>query len=159
MRGNPGKRPLNGNEPTPRREMPEPPAHLSPAARAEWDRLAPQLFEMGTLTQVDRAVFALYCSAWGDEVEARTLENQSGQVNGFTIGKVVKGENGLGLSPTSNLSSMAFKRLKAVIPELGLSPSSRSRLHVPPAAPTDDYEKFLAAGPRIAPGTAKKRRA
>ncbi len=36
--GNPGKRPLNLDEPQPEPTLPEPPAHLSDEAKAEWGR-------------------------------------------------------------------------------------------------------------------------
>jgi len=43
LTGNPGKRPLNPNEPRPEATIPDAPAELSAGARAEWDRLAADL--------------------------------------------------------------------------------------------------------------------
>ena len=47
IRGNPGKRDLNSNEPQPDMVMPDPPDTLSDEARAQWDVVAPQLHTMG----------------------------------------------------------------------------------------------------------------
>ena len=46
------------------------PEHLSPAAQAEWRRLAQSLQQDGLLTQVDRAALAAYCQSYGRWVEA-----------------------------------------------------------------------------------------
>ena len=43
LTGNPGKRPLNGDEPRPEANIPECPPELGPVARAEWDRLVGEL--------------------------------------------------------------------------------------------------------------------
>ena len=70
LEGNPGKRPIRGNEPQPPRSQPTCPAHLSPTAKAEWKRLAQSLNKIGLLTQVDRAALAAYCQSYGRWVEA-----------------------------------------------------------------------------------------
>src|ERR1041384_4289249 len=81
LTGNPGKRPLNGDEPRPDENIPECPPELGPVARAEWDRLhgerAPpgggrgaraewdrlvgELAALRLLTNLDRAALAAYC--------------------------------------------------------------------------------------------------
>ena len=63
--GNPGKRPIHGNEPQPSRSQPTCPAHLSPTAKAEWKRPAQSLNKIGLLTQVDSAALAAYCQSYG----------------------------------------------------------------------------------------------
>ncbi len=44
--GNPGKRPLNRNEPKPAHSVPTCPAHLSPTGKAEWKRLAHEMHRL-----------------------------------------------------------------------------------------------------------------
>ena len=68
--GNPGKRKINGAEPKPPRSLPDCPGHLAPEAKAEWDRLAVMLNQIGLLTQVDRATMAAYCQCYARWVEA-----------------------------------------------------------------------------------------
>jgi P27 family predicted phage terminase small subunit len=70
LHGNPGKRPLNLNEPKPAVALPSCPAHLSPSARAEWKRLARYMHDLGMISELDRAALAAYCQAWGRWVEA-----------------------------------------------------------------------------------------
>jgi len=63
LRGNPGHRPINRNEPQPTRPaaVPEPPEYLLPYAIDEWRRLAPELYHMRLLTVLDLTLFAVYC--------------------------------------------------------------------------------------------------
>ncbi len=70
LAGNPGKRGYNHAEPVPPEGLPDCPSHLSEVARAEWDRIAQALYDMGVVTLVDRAALAAYCQAWGRWVEA-----------------------------------------------------------------------------------------
>ena len=52
--GNPGKRPLNLDEPMPEPIVPDFPPELSPAAQIEWHRLAGELGKLRVLTNLDR---------------------------------------------------------------------------------------------------------
>jgi len=58
LEGNPGKRPLNLNEPKPLQIAPECPDWLLDEAKKEWKRLAPELERLGLLTILDMAAFA-----------------------------------------------------------------------------------------------------
>lgn len=57
LEGNPGKRPLNKNEPKPKQTAPKCPSWLEPDAKKEWRRLSKELESMGLLTEVDMAIF------------------------------------------------------------------------------------------------------
>ena len=70
LTGNPGKRPLNGNEPRPAPAVPECPAELGPVARTEWNRLVGELTTLRLLTNLDRAALAAYCGAYALWAEA-----------------------------------------------------------------------------------------
>lgn len=70
LEGNPGKRPLNKNEPKPKQIAPKCPSWLEPDAKKEWRRLSKELETMGLLTQVDMAAFAGYCQAYARWKEA-----------------------------------------------------------------------------------------
>ena len=63
LEGNPGKRPLNANEPKPEKKAPSCPKWLEPEAKTEWRRLAKQMEQIGILTQVEMAAFAGYSQA------------------------------------------------------------------------------------------------
>jgi phage terminase small subunit len=64
LQGNPGKRPLNENEPKPPPRLPRSPEHLSEEAKKEWRRAGKFLFQLGLVSDIDRAAFAAYCQAW-----------------------------------------------------------------------------------------------
>src|SRR4026208_1692005 len=70
LTGNPGKRPLNVDEPRPEPVVPECPAELGPVARKEWERLAADLASLNTLPALDPAALAAYCNAYGLWAEA-----------------------------------------------------------------------------------------
>ena len=67
LEGNPGKHPLNTNEPKPTKKAPACPKWLEPEAKKEWRRLAKQMEAIGILTEVDMAAFAGYCQAYGSQ--------------------------------------------------------------------------------------------
>jgi phage terminase small subunit len=71
LTGNPGKRPLNGDEPRPEANIPECPPELRPLATQEWDRLAGELAALRLLTNLDRAALAAYCGAYALWADAR----------------------------------------------------------------------------------------
>ena len=64
LTGNPGKRPLNEDEPKPEAAISDCPPELSPSARKEWDRLSAELGALRMLTNLDRAALAAYCTAY-----------------------------------------------------------------------------------------------
>lgn len=59
--GNPGKRKLNDAEPLPPQGEIAPPEYISVEARRHWDRIAPVVIAMRTLTTADVDAFARYC--------------------------------------------------------------------------------------------------
>ena len=71
LEGNPGKRPLNQNEPKPKKTVPSCPKWLDKEAKKEWRRLAAKMEQMGVLSEVDMAAFAGYCQCY-----ARWKENE-----------------------------------------------------------------------------------
>lgn len=67
LTGNPGKRPLNKNEPRPDPVIPDCPPE--PAQR-EWARLVGELSSLNMITKLDRAALAAYCGAYAMWAEA-----------------------------------------------------------------------------------------
>ena len=72
IEGNPGKRPLDRNEPRPSPGVPTCPAHLNPSAKAEWKRLARQMLTLGMITDLDRSVLAKFMAELGLSPVVRT---------------------------------------------------------------------------------------
>ena len=135
IQGNPGKRPINGREPKPPSSRPTCPAHLSPTAKAEWKRLGADLNKIGLLTQIDRAVLAAYCHAYGRWVEAEKKLQETPMILKTPAGYVQA-------SPWLTISSKQLELMAKFMVELGLTPASRSRLavHVPTGPKPWEYD-------------------
>ncbi len=111
---------------------PEKPAELFGEAAEEWDRVVPELAELGMLTTVDRAALMAYCQTWAEWAGATRLLQEEGRIikepaqtsRGEVIGEISK------LHPAVKLQDQAFKRLTVMLAALGLTPSSRDRLGV-----------------------------
>jgi len=122
--GNPGRRPLNDDEPEPAKVMPEAPAHFSSDERAVWDRLAPELFDEGLFTKIDGDALALYCCAEIRYVAAKASILKFGEFMVDASGeKMIKNPNGL-------IVNQQTKIMKDILIEFGKTPSSRSRVKV-----------------------------
>ena len=146
LAGNPGKRPLPKHEPTPTIEAPPRPEHLDARARAEWDRLVALLVELRVLSALDRAALAAYCVAWSrwSETEEALASLDIHQLYSET-------ETGYRQShPLLVIARQAQMDMRAWAVELGITPSSRSRVRAAPKEePGDPSERFFR--PRVVP--------
>jgi P27 family predicted phage terminase small subunit len=103
LRGNPGRRPLNHDEPQPEVTLPDPPADLTGHALAEWKERGPILFRLGLITESDVPAFEGYCRAWGQYKDA---EEQVAK-----LGVVVKAPSGYPIqNPFLSVSNKALAR-------------------------------------------------
>jgi P27 family predicted phage terminase small subunit len=119
--GNPGCRPLNANEPQPRRQLPAPPVELCEDGKVEWRRICSELHRLGLLTVLDRGALAAYCQAYGRWIMAeRELLGQSLIIETGT-GSVIQNP----LVGIANKAMLAFLRCAV---EFGMTPAARSRI-------------------------------
>jgi P27 family predicted phage terminase small subunit len=124
LTGNPGKRPLNEDEPHPEPAVPECPPELGEAARREWDRLVHELAALRLLTNLDRAALAAYCAAYG--LWADAIEN----INKY--GTMVKSPTGYPIqSPYVAIANRQAEIMMRIASEFGFTPASRSRIATP----------------------------
>ena len=122
--GNPGKRPLNRNEPKPMTTTPDCPPELSPAAQQEWKRLVSELSALNMLTNLDRVALATYCEAYALWVEAISAIRK--------YGTMVKSPSGYPMqSPYLAIANKQAEMMMRIASEFGLTPASRSRISVP----------------------------
>jgi P27 family predicted phage terminase small subunit len=136
LRGNPGKRRLNDAEPRPAPRVPPCPACLGDEARKEWQRLAKELGELGLLTGLDRGLLAAYCQAHALWVEAVSSIER--------YGTMVKSPNGYPMqSPYVAVANKQVDIMVRIAAELGMTPSSRTRIRVGDKTPADPFEAFL----------------
>jgi P27 family predicted phage terminase small subunit len=137
LRGNPGHRPLNRDEPAPpAAHNLAPPTWLEGPAVAEWRRLAPTLHRLGLLTEIDGDALATYCQTWARWQEAE------GQIRKF--GMVIKGKHGFPvISPYVAVANRAMAQMKSLLVEFGMTPSARTRVKTDASAkPDDPFVKF-----------------
>ena len=109
-------------------------------AKAEWERVIPELQMMGLLSTADRAALAAYCTAWARWVEAEAMVRK--------LGTIVKSpEKGFPMkSPYLTIADQALETMRKLMVEFGLTPSSRSRIKVPDdGEAADEFDQFLEA--------------
>lgn len=138
LKGNPTGKPINSREP----KLPvvdlEMPAELQDqAAKDEWTRIVPVLREMRVLTQADRSVLMGYCIAYGIASEARLqlgdLKRMSEQSSGRTMARA-----------EMRILQEALDLMLRFARELGLSPSSRSKVQAQEPNTKDDPWALIA---------------
>lgn len=141
LEGNPGQRRLNEREPVPPADRPEPPDFLTADALAEWYRITDILDGMNLLSTADLATLAAYCTVYGRWVDAERKVQQYGAV------MLSPNKQHPQKSAYLTVADHALEQLRKLAVEFGLTPSARSRVHVPNAQPADAFEAFLQSGP------------
>jgi P27 family predicted phage terminase small subunit len=142
LRGNPGKRAINGREPKPQGGVPPCPKVLRGEAKKEWRRVTKLLAGLGLVTHLDRSALTLYCQLWARWLEAEGKLNEFGPVIVKPAPEPKEGEEPkppeFVPNPYLKVSADAGKQLRAMLAEFGLTPSSRSRLQTPGAGEDAD---------------------
>lgn len=123
LEGNPGKRPINRNEPRPEKRAPNCPTWLEPEAKKEWKRMTKTLEAIGILTQVDATAFAGYCQAYARWREAEEFLSKHGTIFKTPSGYIQQ-------VPQVSIAQTYLKIMKDFCSEFGLTPAARSRISV-----------------------------
>lgn len=119
--------------PPPARRL-APPDWLSDLAREKWRELAPTLANQGLLTECDLDTLAVYCTTWVRWKDAEDALQGEGMTTTAQSGYQQ-------VSPYYTIASKSQAELRALADRLGLSPSARTRIHVPPQS---EKEELLA---------------
>jgi P27 family predicted phage terminase small subunit len=132
LRGNPSKRPIP-REPQPKsaKIFPSPPSFLSEYAVYEWNRVGPELWQLGLLTVLDETSFAAYCQSYGLwRMAEERLAGQDLVSPGCERNKVQ--------NPLLKIAAQAARDLIRFGAEFGLTPSARARVTagMPPGPPS-----------------------
>jgi P27 family predicted phage terminase small subunit len=145
-RGNPGQRRLPDDEPQPATDIdlaPPPMLADDPEARGEWERTAPMLHRLGLLTEADRDALVLYCVTF-----ARWREAEK-QLRKYGLLITAKGNPYPMMSPYLSIANKAQAQCRALLMEFGLTPVSRTRVHLPKKVAADQQrDRFF--GPTLA---------
>lgn len=142
LSGNPGKRPLNQNEPKPKveKEIPDPPPWLSTHAKKEWKRVTPELHRLGLLTMIDIAVLASYCQSYDRLIRAEKKIRAYEKEHGCLTAETPSGYSQQ--IPEIGIANQAMKNIKSFAQEFGMTPSSRSKIDV--ESPDDGVDPFIS---------------
>ena len=145
-------RPLRKNEPKPPATIPKCPEHLDKEAQAEWKRMAKEFKSLGILTQLDKAIFAVYCETFSTWAKATKMIQEKGMVFS-TPGKTKTHKDGSvetmgGGFPIQNpyfpIANKAKEQMMKALIEMGMTPSSRARVKITsPPKEEDDKERFF----------------
>lgn len=135
LAGNPGKRPLNNQEPDPDPTMPDPPSGMTEEARYCWDLLAPELHKIGILTRIDSHALESYCRLYAHARDCWRKAKADGPIV-LIAGKPER-------NPYIVEAHRAEQLLHRLRSELGLNATSRSRMSVKPAEKEEDLDGFL----------------
>ena len=153
VEGNPGRRPINENEPKPPVEKSEKrllaacPTWLSHEAKLAWKRTAPMLRKMGLLTRADVDALAQYCAAYARWKKAMRFLEANGESYPLrdNEGKV----RCVQPWPEVSIVAQAQKTMNEKQQEFGLTPASRVRLSVPGGPPDQKQNQQAAAAARL----------
>ena len=101
------------------------PAHLGKLGKESFRKLRDLLADRDFLDTADASLIELWAAAYEDWRDARKEVRDNGvtmEVEGSTGGWVTK------KNPAVDVMSDAWKRMKSLVPEFGLSPSARAKL-------------------------------
>jgi P27 family predicted phage terminase small subunit len=142
--GNPGHRATNTQEP----DLP-PPAEtfddvpeelqLLDGAAKEWRRVAPMLRQKKQITDADRTALIALCIEWDRYLKATDKVRTAGMVIMTASGYPIP-------NPYLPIANKALAACKGLWPELGMTPSSRTRVHSE-GGPEDPFAEFDAPLP------------
>ena len=104
-----------------KRVPPEAPEWLPAEARAEWERVVPELARLDLLKPVDRSALTAYCLTWDRLVQAQRQMDEDGSV-------LATNSQGRVRHPAVAVIEAASKELRAWAGEFGLTPSAESRV-------------------------------
>ena len=127
----------NKHEPKPKIGAPPPDADLSAVAREAWLDVVARLEGTGVITQAERPLLRLYATTVADLKTAEADLAVHGPI--MLVGKQGYAQ----LSPYATLVRDLRKQIKAILTELGLTPSSRTKLKTTMPTDGDDWRALL----------------
>jgi P27 family predicted phage terminase small subunit len=131
---------MNPNEPQPPPSDQKPPAWLKGAkARRAWRALAPVLGRMQILTEADEVAVGLLCDAFAEWQECRAVIRKHGRTYQTTT---QTGDTMIRPRPEVADAADAWRRVKAMLTEYGLTAASRAKVSAP-SAKEDDLDALL----------------
>lgn len=119
-----------------RAELPVAPPDLMPAAAAQWAVIGRELADAGLISNVDRTAFRMLCESMAIYLEAMDEIQSKGMIaytdKGFPI-----------QHPAVGIRNVAWTQIVAACKQFGMTPSSRTGLHLETKQEDDDVNRIL----------------
>jgi P27 family predicted phage terminase small subunit len=143
---NPGKRQVNRKAAKAKAAIPAAPNHLTADALEEWNRGATELYNLGILSEIDRAALAAYAMAYGRWVQAERGIAKMAEKDQLTGGLMIKTSNGNAVqNPLVGTANKAAADMLRYAAEFAMTLSARSRIAAqPPEEGADPADRFFA---------------
>lgn len=139
LQGNPGKRPLNKNEPKPDCATTDCPSIFEGETRLEWFRMVYLLTKSRILTELDVPALILYCNAHSRWLSAEKNLKKYGDV-------ILSPDKSFPVqSPYLAIANKAQEQMVKIMVEFGMTPSSRSRVQIKPYHGPSELDIFIAS--------------
>ncbi|MCL5502103.1 phage terminase small subunit P27 family [Escherichia coli] len=150
VRDNPSKRPINKDEPKPPKGVPPTPKHFDKQGKYWFKRMAEELDVVGVLSELDARALELLVEAYTEyRHHCETLERE-----GYTYA-VYSEDDGderkereirmIKAHPAAIMKADAWKRLRAMLAEFGMTPASRSKVSIKKPGEVDPIAEFMKA--------------
>lgn len=129
----------NPNEPKPEIVLLEPPAHLGAVARGVWEMVAAEMYQLGTLARLDAFVLEAFCQSVATYRQAQQTLDRAAAIDTINGGLYTRLNNDyIQMSAWVIGRDRAMDRVVKLANELGLSPTSRTRVSAAPMPVADD---------------------
>ncbi len=108
---------------------PEAPENLGPHARAEWERVMPELLRLKLVKPIDRAALVCYCETWEVFVRATAEVHEHGLVvENRSVKKDGTESVWFTANPAVGIQRNAQAAIRAWCAEFGLTPAAETKV-------------------------------
>ena len=126
LKGKPGHRPLNPNEPTVANNgLPKPPSDFDDDELVVWDSLAQMLYNMGVFRDPDVEELAMLCRAKVRYMDASEQLKEEGYVSDGAQGGRI-------LNPLVRVMEQASNEMHRIRQNFGMTPAARTKIAATP---------------------------
>ncbi|EKM0887305.1 phage terminase small subunit P27 family [Salmonella enterica] len=148
VRGNPSKRPINKNEPQPPKGVPPVPKHFDKQGKYWFKRMAEELDAIGVISQLDARALELLVEAYTEyRHHCETLDREGYTYAVYSDDDADEGKKReirmIKPHPAAMMKADAWKRLRAMLAEFGMTTSSRSKVSKDKPDDDDLLSQFL----------------
>ncbi|EIX4511081.1 phage terminase small subunit P27 family [Escherichia coli] len=145
IRGNPSKRPVKSAPELPRNDekrVPPTPKHFDKRGKYWFKRMAEELNAEGIISKLDSRALELLVEAYTEyRHHCETLDAE-----GYTYRtETQSGDVLIKAHPAAAMKADAWKRLRAMLGEFGMSPASRAKVNVNAPDDVDPMAEFMRA--------------